>query len=76
MFFPPEVAFALAKSLICLKISPLLVYQLLRVVNSTVLPAHKCPAYVWPINLTRIPARIPAPLANQIMAVLSRLIGS
>jgi hypothetical protein len=70
--FAFETSFDLVKTLIALKISPLLVSQFLRVANSCMLPPAKCPSLLWPFNLSRIPA----PLANQIMSVLSRLIGS
>jgi hypothetical protein len=72
MYLPPDVAFDLAKTFIALKLSPLLLNQALRVANSCMLPPAKCPSLLWPFNLSRIPA----PLANQIMAVLSRIIGS
>jgi hypothetical protein len=72
LYLPPDVAFDLAKTFIALKLSPLLVSQFLRVANSCMLSADKCPSLLWPFNLSRIPA----PLANQIMSVLSRIIGS
>jgi hypothetical protein len=70
--FAFETSFDIVKSLVALKLSPLLLHQALRVANSCMLPPARCPSLLWPWNLSRIPA----PLANQIMSVLSRFIGS
>lgn len=69
---PPAVAFDLIKGLVMLKVSPLLIGQILKVVKTTTVPAGMCPQFVWPFELSRISA----PLANQIMAQIARLLGS
>lgn len=66
-----EASFDLIKTFVALKLSPLLAWQFVQIANSTVLPISKCPTHVWPFNLSRIS---PA-LANEIMALLSRILG-